>query len=102
MSADGNIDAAEYAAFEKFVADATGNEDISVARRKAQIALDRLKAESLEAMTAECVEKLVKIKNKPIAASFIEALDAIAEANNSEAWAEAEMFAKFKRVLQDE
>ena len=53
-------------------------------------------------MTAECVEKLVKIKNKPIAASFIEALDAIAEANNSEAWAEAEMFEKFKRVLQDE
>lgn len=102
MSADGNIDAAEYAAFEKFVADATGNEDISVARRKAQLALDRLKVESLEAMVAECIERLGGIKDKPIAASFIEALDAIAEANNSEAWAEAEMFEKFKKALQGE
>ena len=102
MSADGNIDAAEYAAFEKFVADATGNEDISVARRKAQLALDRLKVESLEAMVAECIERLGGIKDKPIAASFVEALDAIAEANNSEAWAEAEMFEKFKKALQGE
>ena len=84
------------------MADATGNEDISVARRKAQLALDRLKVESLEAMVAECIERLGGIKDKPIAASFIEALDAIAEANNSEAWAEAEMFEKFKKALQGE
>ena len=61
-----------------------------------------LKVESLEAMVAECIERLGGIKDKPIAASFIEALDAIAEANNSEAWAEAEMFEKFKKALQGE
>ena len=102
MSADGNIDGDEYAAFEKFVADATGNDDISVARQKAQTALDRVKQETIEVVIADCVEKLKTLKGKPIATSFLEALAAIVDADNAEAWAESTMVEKFRKAVQGE
>ena len=102
MSVDGSIDASEFAAFEKYVAEATGNDDISVAREKAQLALDRVKQETLEAMIEVCVEKLGMLKKSAIVPGFVRALDLIAEANNSETWAESEIFEKFRKAVQDD
>ncbi|MBA61091.1 MAG: hypothetical protein CMJ76_01885 [Planctomycetaceae bacterium] len=102
MSVDGSIDASEYAAFEKYVAEATGNDDISIAREKAQVALDRVKQETLETIVNECVEKLPVLKKSSIVPGFIDALDSIAEANKSETWAESEIFEKFRKAVQDD
>ncbi len=100
MSADGTIDKEEYAAFEKIVADATGNSDIAVARQKAQEALDRVKASSIDAVKDQCVDALASLKGKPIVESFLEALDAIAEADTDGSWDEASMLESFKKAVQ--
>ena len=100
MSADGAIDKDEYAAFEKFVADATGNSDIAVARQKAQEALDRVKASSVEAIVKQCVDALKALRGKPIVESFVEALDVIAEADDDGSWDEASMLESFKNAVE--
>ena len=100
MSADGAIDKDEYAAFEKFVADATGNSDIAVARQKAQEALDRVKASGVEAIMKQCVDALKALRGKPIVESFVEALDVIAEANDDGSWDEASMLESFKKAVE--
>lgn len=101
MSADGEIAPSEYAAFEKFVADATGNDDIGIARQKAQAALQRVKQETIDVVVAECVEKLSALKGSSIAERFTESLDAIVEANGSVTEAEFEMIRRFREAVAD-
>ncbi len=101
MSADGNIDADEYAAFEKFVADATGSSDIGVARTKAQQALDQVKSGGLEAAEKSCLDRLPSLVGKDIVRSFLQALDDIAEATADGSWDEASMLERFRKAVSD-
>ena len=43
-----------------------------MARQKAQEALDRVKASSVEAIVKQCVDALKALRGKPIVESFVE------------------------------
>ena len=53
-------------------------------------------------IAAECVEDLHALQGKPVVVSFLEALKAIAEANDDGSWEEASMLERFKKAVESD